>query len=155
MTRKWLFCLWCVLIGGIASVAILPARCSVYLCLRCYDSSRWLHFLSYAIVAAIPIGSFRYLSRMLVPLSVVALTVSIEFLRGEIPVTPARPQNVSADLFGIAAGVLFALNIRSMHRSASISEYSSADASASISSEGERPFKAVSEFTKVAGLIKE
>jgi hypothetical protein len=42
-----------------------------------------------------------------------------------------RPQNASADLFGIAAGILLGLNIRMMRNSAKSFENASSDSSRS------------------------
>jgi len=45
---------WSMLVCGIALIAILPDASWIYSSIAAYDSSRWAHFLEYAIVTAIP-----------------------------------------------------------------------------------------------------
>jgi VanZ family protein len=83
-----------------------------------YDSSRWAHFFAYVLVAAIPVAAWRYRRDVAFCLIPVILSIAFESLQTHIPGSVIRMQNISADLFGTAAGILLGLNIRMMRNSA-------------------------------------
>jgi hypothetical protein len=110
--------LWCVLASGVLLMPILPSGSWIYQIVITYDSNRWVHFLVYTAVAAIPVAAWRRRASVLFSLSIAVLGTALEFLQMFIPSLIGRPQNALADLFGIGAGILFGLNIRAMHNSA-------------------------------------
>jgi len=110
--------LWCVLTGGVLLMSILPGSISSYQAVAVYNSNRWVHFLVYATVVAIPVASWRRRSGVLFALSLAILAIILESLQTTIPGPIVRPQNVLADLFGVGAGILLGLNIRTMRASA-------------------------------------
>jgi len=57
---------WSMLVCGIALIAILPDASWIYSSIAAYDSSRWAHFLEYAIVTAIPVGAWGRRSRVMI-----------------------------------------------------------------------------------------
>jgi hypothetical protein len=118
LTKKSLFIIWCVLILSIAWIAVLPSDNLIHHLAVEYDSNRWLRFLAYASIVAIPVSSWR--TRTAIAISVIPALVgmALEVRQAHIHGLFGRPENVTPDLFGIAAGVLFGLNIRVMRKSA-------------------------------------
>jgi len=87
--------------GGIALVTILSSNSTAYQSVAEYDSSRWLHFLAYTLVIAIPIAAWKLRSAMLLsfipPIACIALEWRHAYILGALP----RSQNLPADLFGV------------------------------------------------------
>ena len=110
--------LWCVLTGGMLWMSIFPSSISIFQGAAAYSLSRWVHFLVYVSVAAIPVVAWRRKSTVLLSLAIAILGSAFEFLRMYFPGHTFQSQNVFADLFGIAAGILLGLNIRMMRNSA-------------------------------------
>jgi hypothetical protein len=110
--------LWCLFIGGIFLISILRGINWNYHSIAAYDSSRWAHFLAYVLVAAIPVAAWRYRRDVAFCLVPVMMSIALESLQAHIPGSVVRTQNISADLFGTAAGILLGLNIRVMRNSA-------------------------------------
>jgi len=110
--------LWCLLIGGIFLISILRGSNWNYHSIAVWDSSRWAHFLVYVLVAAIPVAAWRYRRDVAFCLVPVMMNIAFEFLLAHIPGSVIRTQNISADLYGTAAGILLGLNIRVMRNSA-------------------------------------
>jgi len=113
-----LFYLWCVLVGGILLVSILPAGSWIYRSIAGFDSNRWVHFLAYALAASIPVAAWKRRKNILLSLIPVLMSTALEAVQAAISEPIVRTQNVPADLFGIAAGILLGLNIRTMHKTA-------------------------------------
>jgi hypothetical protein len=112
LTNNRLFYLWCVLAVGIVFVAVLPSSYSAYIILAEWDSNRWVHFLAYAAVAAVPVAAWNRRMQILLSFIPLVICVALELIHSILPGTIVRSQNVPADLFGIAAGILFGLNLR-------------------------------------------
>jgi hypothetical protein len=106
------------LIGGIFLISILRGSNWNYHSIAVWDSSRWAHFLVYVLVAAIPVAAWRYRRDVAFCLVPVMMNIAFEFLLAHIPGSVIRTQNISADLYGTAAGILLGLNIRVMRNSA-------------------------------------
>jgi len=113
-----LFYLWCVFIGGILLVSILPASSWIYRSIAGFDSNRWVHFLAYALAASIPVAAWKRRKNILLSLIPVLMSTALEAVQAAISEPIVRTQNVPADLFGIAAGILLGLNIRTMRKTA-------------------------------------
>src|ERR1039457_6805215 len=131
LTRNRLLYFWCVLTVGVVLVSALPGSGWINSFLAPYDSNRWAHFLLYASVATIPVDALKRRSIILLSLIPAMTGVSFELWQPYIPGTMVRPQNPSADLFGIAAGILLGLNFRMMRNSAKYFENPSSDTSSS------------------------
>ena len=129
LTNKQLRYLWCVLTGGILLMSILPGSSSIYQAVAAYDANRWIHFLIYATVAAIPVVAWRHRTSVLFSLVIVALGIALELLHAHIPGLIGRPQNAFADMFGAGAGILLGLNIRMMRNSAKLGANATPDPS--------------------------
>lgn len=127
---RW-FYIWCLLVGAILSVSILPPGSWIYRSIAGYDSNRWLHFLAYASAATIPVAAWRRRRSIWFALFPVAVSIVFEALQAGIPGPIVRTQNVPADLFGAAAGILLGLNIRVMRTSAKSHEGVRSDVSRS------------------------
>jgi len=98
-------------------VSCLPGDNWIYQVIAIYDSNRWIHFLTYAALIAIPFATWRRTLNIILSFFPALLSVSFEashFLHSE---GLGRSRNLAADLFGIAAGVLLGLNIRLMRNS--------------------------------------
>jgi hypothetical protein len=117
LTNNRLFYLWCVLTVGIVLISILPGSSWIYHFLAAYDSNRWAHFLAYGAVAAIPVAAWKRKASILLSLIPAIISIVLGSWQAHNPVLMVRTQNVPADLFGIAAGVLLGLNIRVMRNS--------------------------------------
>ena len=130
--NKRLFYLWCVLTAGIVLISILPGSSWLYHFLAAYDSRRWAHFLAYASVASIPVAAWKRKASILLSLIPPIISIFLELRQAYIPGPMIHAQNVPADLFGIAAGVLLGLNIRVMRNSAKSIDKTSSDSSISV-----------------------
>ena len=131
LTNNRLFYLWCVLTGGLVVISVLPARNSSYYFLALYDSNRWANFLAYALVAAIPIAAWKHRTSMCLSLIPAIISIALELWQKHVPGPIVRTQNVPADLFGIAAGILLGLNFRVMRKSAPSFDITGSDSSRS------------------------
>jgi hypothetical protein len=126
LTENRLFYVWCVLVGGIFLASILPGDSSVYQFISVYDTNRWVHFLGYASIAAIPVAKWKPRARVLLSLLPALISIALEVLQTHDSAPVSFLQNVPADFFGLAAGILLGMNLRVMHNSAkSLSDVSS------------------------------
>jgi len=120
LTKNRLLYLWCALTVGIVFIAILPGGNSIYQLLAAYDANRWVHFLAYAWVVAIPVAAWRRAASILLSLVPAIFAIALEAVQAHIPGPIVRTSNIPADLFGVAAGVLLGLNLRMMRNSAKL-----------------------------------
>ena len=109
---------WCFLM---CAAALIPAAQNVG-SLNPYfaplDSSRWIHFLVYAVVAAYPVSKWQNKQSIYLVIAFQILSVLLEVLPTGTRFLPVlRLQTIPADLFGLAAGILLGLNIKTMRRS--------------------------------------
>jgi hypothetical protein len=118
LTKQSLFVIWCVLIFTIVWVAFLPVNSSIHHFAVQYDSNRWLRFLVYASISAIPVSSWRSRVTIGISLLVPGLGMCLELWQAHIQAHSGLSINITPDLFGIAAGVLFGMNIRVMRKAA-------------------------------------
>ena len=119
MVRKnQLVYLWCLFLCGVLLISILRGSNWNYPSIAALDSSRWAHFLSYALLAAIPVAAWRYRRDVAFCLVPVVMSVALESFQAHTPGPILHIQNVSADIFGVAAGILLGLNLRIMRDSA-------------------------------------
>lgn len=124
---------WYVFVGGIALIAILPGGNWIYDSISAYDSNRWVHFLEYAMIAAIPVGAWGRRSDIAISFIPVFLCIVFEVLHAHIPGPIVRTSNISADLFGVAAGILLGMNIRVIRNSETVRDSANSDSSHSVS----------------------
>jgi hypothetical protein len=96
----------------------MPGGSAIYQDVALFDSSRWVHFLAYAAVSAIPVAAWRRRNTVLLSLGGPVLGMILEALQPFISGFHGRPQNILADLFGVGAGILLGLNLRMMRNSA-------------------------------------
>ncbi len=122
LKKNRLVYLWCLSLGGILFLSILRGSSWYYDSIAAVDSSRWAHFLAYALVATIPVAAWRYRRDVAFCLVPVLMSVALESLQMHTPGPVAHIHNVSADIFGIAAGILLGLNLRIMRNSAKSSD---------------------------------
>jgi hypothetical protein len=109
--------LWCLVIGGIISVSILHSSRPLYQHLAIYGSNRWVHFVAYALILTIPIGVWQRKSSMFFSFIPAFIGITLELFRAGYPWSAEIAQTIPADLFGVAAGILLGLNIRTMRHS--------------------------------------
>ena len=109
--------LWCGLLAVILSLAILPDSSFLQSAVADGESGRWVHFVAYALATALPVAIWRGWSRILYSLLGVIAVVAIESLRPHFVPTPVSIDQIPADMFGFAAGVLLGLNLRLMRTS--------------------------------------
>jgi hypothetical protein len=117
LTKKTLSIIWCVLILVIVWVAVLPSDSPVHHLALQYDSNRWLRFLAYSSIIAIPVSSWRTRTAIAISFLPAFIGMALEMWQAHVHGLVGRPNNVTPDLFGFAAGVLFGLNIRVMRKS--------------------------------------
>ena len=118
MSNTRLRYLWCVLAGGILLYSLLPGSSWIYRMIATYDSNRWVHFVAYCAVAALPVAVCRRRPKLILALLIAAVCIALELVQVYISRPIVRPQNVAADLFGLAAGILLGSNIRKLYASA-------------------------------------
>jgi uncharacterized membrane protein len=121
--------LWCLVIGGVFLLSILRGDSSIYHFFAAWDSSRWVHFLAYTLVTAIPVAACTYRRDVLVCLVPAIMSITFESLQMHVLGLNVRTQIIVAGLFGIAAGILLGLNIRVMRNSARSLENGRSDSS--------------------------
>jgi putative effector of murein hydrolase len=109
---------WCLLICTIFLSSSLQNARSAYQYIADYDSSRWIHFLVYAMVVALPVGTWQRRESIFLSFVPPILSIVLEALQAGFPLSLLRTQTVPADLFGIAAGILLGLNIRTIRNAA-------------------------------------
>lgn len=126
LTKKNLFLIWCVLILAIIWIAVLPSDNLIHHLAVEYDSNRWLRFLAYASIVAIPVSSWRTRTGIASSLIPALMGMVFELWPVHVAGHVGRPENITPDLFGLAAGVLFGLNIRVMRKYAKPSKSASA-----------------------------
>jgi 4-amino-4-deoxy-L-arabinose transferase-like glycosyltransferase len=115
MSKSWqLSATWLTLICSILVVTNLPGRSWLYQVMFPYNYNRWLHFIAYATIAAIPVVAWRRWSIVLASVVAALLVVALGSLQTFLPNHMDRPQPALPDLFGIAAGILLGLNLRMM-----------------------------------------
>jgi hypothetical protein len=117
LTNMRLRFLWCMLACGTLLMSIPVAASWIDQIIVSSSLNRWVHFLVYALVAAIPVAAWRQRTNQLFSLVFLMLGIAIEllpaFLRGHV----VHSQNAHADLFGVGAGILLGLNLRVMRHS--------------------------------------
>ena len=118
LTNTRLRYLWCVLAGAVLVVAAMPGGSWLYQRDGLPEWIRWVHFLAYAAVSAIPVAAWRRKTTVLLSFGALALGMILEGIQPLILGFHGRPQNLLADLFGIGAGILLGLNLRVMRHSA-------------------------------------
>jgi hypothetical protein len=117
LRKNRLVYLWCLFLAGILSISILRDSSWNYHSIAAFDSSRWVHFLAYALVASIPVAAWRYRRDVAFCLVPVVMSVALESLQAHAPLSVVHTHNVSADIFGIAAGILLGMNLRMIRNS--------------------------------------
>jgi len=111
-TNSRLRYLWYVLMCGILLMAILPGSSRMYQVVSAFDSNRWVHFLVYGMIVAIPFVVRRRGTGLWLPLGIVLAAIVIELLQTAMPGSNLRAHNIFPDLFGVGAGILLGLNLR-------------------------------------------
>jgi hypothetical protein len=118
LRKNHLVYLWCLFLSGILLTSILRGSNWNYPLVATFDSSRWAHFLAYALLAATPVAAWRYRRDVAFCLVPVVMSVALESFQAHTPGPNFHFQNVAADIFGVAAGILLGLNLRLMRGSA-------------------------------------
>lgn len=116
-TNNLPFRIWCSIIIGVFLFEVLPGPNWIYSSVAIFDKNRWLHFLVYMGIVAIPFANWRNKANILLSLIPPFLTYSLEYVQSSFYGPHIRYRNLSADLFGIAAGVLLGLNLRVLRSS--------------------------------------
>ncbi len=132
LTGKRITIVWCVLISGIFLISIVPAGSWIYQSVASFYSDRWIHFLTYASIAAIPVGTWKKRPGILLSFLPAIYCLVVEYVQGQAPGRIVTTHNVTADLFGIAAGILLGLNIRVMRSSTKTNDHANSDTPRSI-----------------------
>ena len=117
MTNNRIFYLWLLLITGIFLIAVFHDSSRMHSAAAFYDSNRWFHFLAYASVVAIPVTVSRRGTSLLFTFIPVIVCIAIESSQSSSSWTMVHTQMIPADLFGVAAGILLGLNLRTMRGS--------------------------------------
>jgi hypothetical protein len=119
MSTNRLLYLWCLVVtGGIISVSVLHSGRPLYQQLAIYGSNRWVHFVAYALLLTIPIAIWQRKSSVLLSFVPALIGIALESFRAGPPWSSTIAQTIPADLFGVAAGILLGLNIRTLRNSA-------------------------------------
>ncbi len=111
--------IWYVLVGGVLLMSIRPGSSWLYQVISTNELNRWVHFLAYILLVAIPFASWKGRTGGALSLLVAALGIGLEVTQALIsgPMLALAPDNVTADLFGVAAGTLLGYNIRLLRSS--------------------------------------
>jgi hypothetical protein len=107
---RW-FYWWIGLAIGIFALSLHGIRWSFQL-VAIYDSNRWLHFLAYAALSAVPVAAFKRVSSVILSLFPGIVLITIESLQSDPSWVIVRDLITPANLFGCAAGILLGLNLR-------------------------------------------
>jgi hypothetical protein len=115
---KRLSCFWYVLAASVLFMSILPNARWIDQIVGDSNMGRWVHFLAYATIIAIPFAACRKRKGVLLPLVVVMAGILLECVETLTTNSVARPQNVLANMFGVGAGILLGMNLRTMRTAA-------------------------------------
>lgn len=118
LTERRLRYAWCAATSGLVLISVFPGSSWMCEIFGSSDQNRWIHFLSFGTVVAISFVVLRRRTGILTSLAIVATGIAVEFLQKFIPGSNIQGQNILADLFGAAGGILLGLNLRAMRRSA-------------------------------------
>lgn len=113
-TNKLLRYFWYLLAAGIVCMSIFSGSNWMAKAAVGYNLTRWVHFLAYVTLVAIPVVAWRKGIGLLFPLIIGMTGFAVELLQTFRPGSSFRPQNAIADAFGICAGILLGLNLRMM-----------------------------------------
>lgn len=117
LTYRQLRFLWCVLTCGVLFSSIPFVAIWIDQILGINNLNRWVHFLAYAVIAAIPVAAWRQRTSQILSLVFAMLGIAIGLLpafQGAL----VHIHNAPAELFGVGAGILLGLNLRLMRNSA-------------------------------------
>ena len=70
---------WCLLICAIFLTSSLQSTRSAYQYIAPYDSSRWIHFLVYAVVVAFPVGAWQRTESIFLSFITPLLSIVLEY----------------------------------------------------------------------------
>lgn len=107
ISRLWLRCLWALLVAGALFISFLGN-----VLFTSPPANRWLHFLVYAAVTAIPCALWRTKGAVAFSLAIVGCCVMSGAAIAIWSWYGVRAESTISDLFGIAAGVLLGANLR-------------------------------------------
>lgn len=111
LTRLSLRLYWCLLVGAIVCVSLLPAPNIPRNLLWAYFDRYWAHFLVYAAVTIFPLLSWQRKTALVLSLGTAALSAILEMLHGAVTDHAVSIEGIVVNLLGVAAGVLLGLNI--------------------------------------------
>jgi hypothetical protein len=110
--RTWSSLIFCVFL-----FEVIPGPNWIYASVANFDKNRWLHFLVYMAVVAIPFAAWKNKINVLLSLIPPFVTYALEYVQSSLYGPHIRYRNLSADVFGIAAGILLGLNLRVLQSS--------------------------------------
>lgn len=111
------FRIWCFLVLCVFIFEALPGPNWIYTSVAIYDKSRWLHFVIYAAMLTIPFSEWKNRTTILLSIIPPFITYALEYVQSSLYGPHIRYRNLSADLFGMAAGILLGLNLRVLRKS--------------------------------------
>lgn len=115
MFSRW-FYLWCILVCVILIDSLFHYVHIGTGWVHLFRSSRWIYFLIYAAVVAVPVGIRQRGSGTLLSLAPIFAAIALDSLASDPLFVAVRPQIIPAELFGVAAGILLGLNLRVMRK---------------------------------------
>lgn len=112
--RVGVFCF--AVVAAIVLVSLLPASTSAYqMLLRVSPGGRWDHFLIYGIAGGLALFACqRRRSALVICIGLGVLGAILEIAQRSIPGRVFDPMNELANLMGLTAGLLLAMNLRLM-----------------------------------------
>lgn len=103
--------LWCLLIGIVALMSLLPRIDAYASPLENYIDRGWIHFLVYTVAAALCILAWKQRTALLLVFGMFFLSITLQFMHGQMLGKPADYFGIVVNLLGIAAGILLGQNI--------------------------------------------
>jgi hypothetical protein len=104
--------IWCVLAGVVLVMTTSRGEHWIGHVTDQYCPNRWVHFLLYAAVTAIPCAKWRTKRWLLCCFSVVGACIAYGLIHIIVSGPNVDTEGVVSNLFGVAAGVLLGLNLR-------------------------------------------
>jgi hypothetical protein len=97
---------------GMMLISIRPANSWISEQTGINDMSRWVHFLAYLIVVALPFVAWKGRIGVFFSFVVAAMGLSLEMAQAFVAGLSEASQDVFADMFGVVGGMLLGYNVR-------------------------------------------
>jgi hypothetical protein len=105
---------WFLVAGTIVFLHLLPHSGFSTNSLRAYVNLYWVRFLIYLLISIVPVFAWKLRRGLFISLGFGAVSSGLEVVRGNLLYRSVKFEDIVVNLLGVVAGILLALNIRSL-----------------------------------------